>query len=101
MASLLRTMNRALARLTGEPGEAKSANKKPTQKRQPRKGGRSADTYRAAGRRSTILAGKVNRSADRDYAKANPQPVTLPRDDGKCRDQESARRLRQMARNAA
>jgi hypothetical protein len=101
VASLIRTMRRALARLTVEPGDAKSAGKKPAPKRQRRKGGRSADTYRAAGRRSAILASKVNRSADRDHAKANPQPVALPRDDGKCRDQESARRLRQMARNAA
>lgn len=58
---------------------------------------RSAASYRAARRPEMIRKAEAKRRA----SVSSPEPIALPRDDGKCRDQESARRLRQMARNAA
>jgi hypothetical protein len=57
---------------------------------------RSTASYRAARRPEMIRKAKAKRRA----SVPSPQPVVLPRDDGKCRDQESARRLRQMSRKA-
>ncbi|MGE8129052.1 hypothetical protein ACQKQD_18925 [Methylobacterium sp. NPDC080182] len=101
MSSLIRTIARALARLNVEPVEGKAVTKKPAPKRQRRKGGRLTETYRALGRRTTVQAAKLQRKANRDYAKTYPEAVSLPRDDGKRRDRECARRLRQMAKQAA
>jgi hypothetical protein len=85
VASIIRTIRRAIARLAVEPGEAKSAGKKPAPKRQRRKGGRLASDYRAAQRAVSVKIMKVER---RTSSLKTPQPVALPRDDGKCRDRE-------------
>lgn len=75
--SLIRTMNRRLARLSVDatPEAAKAAQKKPATKRKRAKGARPAASYRAALRAAAIKDGKHSRRLVREAAIARRVPA--------------------------